>query len=272
MHSAKDIANVLNSQYMKVFCKDSDENVSSESCRTSEIMQPVEISYRGILGLLERIKVGKACGPDSISGTMLKYCANIAAMFLQFIFTQSLDTGDIPEDWRTALVHPAFKGGNLKKPKNYRPISLTCICCKIMERILVSSMVTYLDDADLLSQCQHGFRKRLSCESQLIMLYQDLMSSIDKRKCIDLAFIDFSKAFDKVSHNHLISKLKSYNLDKNVLGWICSFLKNRTQRVIVDNVLSESIDVTSGVPQGSVLGPISDLVVQHTVMNNDRCI
>ena len=98
------------------------------------------------------------------------------------------------------------------------------------------------------------------------------MSSIDKRKCIDLAFIDFSKAFDKVSHNHLISKLKSYNLDTNVLGRISSFLKNRTQRVIVDNVLSESIDVTSGVPQGSVLGPISDLVVQHTVMNNDRCI
>ena len=186
VHDAKSIADVLNNQYKSVFCTDNAIDSSPITHRTSETMQLVEINYHGIVGLLEKIQVSKSCGPDGVSGALLKNCAKVAAKFLKIIFEQSLQTGDLPKDWGEALVHPVFKGGNHKKPENYRPISLTCICCKMMERILVASIVTHLEDAGLLTEYQHGFRRRLSCETQLIMLCQDLLASIDNRKCIEI--------------------------------------------------------------------------------------
>ena len=140
--------------------------------------------------------------------------------------------------------------------ENYRPISLTSILCKTLEHIVSHSIHQHLEDKDILTNAQHGFRKRRSCETQLITVIQDLASNIDKGTQTDVILLDFSKAFDKVPHARLLHKLEYYGIKGNIHSWIRSFLSDRTQQVVIDGVQSEDTSVDSGVPQGSVLGPL----------------
>ena len=145
---------------------------------------------------------------------------------------------------------------------NYRPVSLTCVSCKLLEHILCSHIRDYLDRHNILSPYQHGFRKKLSCESQILVTTHDLLKRLDKREEVDVAILDFSKAFDVVPHARLIRKLRLYDIQGHRLQWISSFLRGRTQSVMVDGVRShtgsfiEGDDVVSGVPQGTVMGPL----------------
>ncbi len=169
---------------------------------------------------------------------------------------QTLSTGELPEDWLKANISPIFKKGNRNLPENYRPVSLTCICCKIFEHIICKHIRNHLDKYNILSIFQHGFRYLHSCETQLLLTLHDLLFERDNNTQIDLAILDFSKAFDTVPHNHLLSKLRHYGINGSIHTWISTFLKCRTQCVVVDGVKSESVTVDSGVPQGTVLGPL----------------
>ena len=162
----------------------------------------------------------------------------------------------MPEDWKKAHLAPIFKKGHPKKAANYRPISLISITCKLLEHIIHSNILTHFYSNNILTDCQHGFRKQRSCESQLISTCDDLTKNIDHQIQTDMILLDFSKAFDKVPHARLMSKLRLMGIDGKTGSWIREFLADRSQRVIVDGQSSLSAGVLSGVPQGTVLGPL----------------
>ena len=197
-------------------------------------MNNIIIHEQGIEKLLQGLNPNKACGIDEISPRILKLASHEIAPILTKIFQASLDTGILPDDWRKANISPIYKKGDRARAENYRPVSLTCICCKLLEHVLHSQVMKHLDEYNVLTKFQHGFRRGHSCESQLIQTMHDLCSNRDKRLQIDMLVLDFSKAFDTVPHHRLMLKLSNYGITGSTHKWISSFLQDRMQRVVVD--------------------------------------
>ena len=187
---------------------------------------------------------------------MLKECSEDLAPILAIVFNKSIQTGQVPDDWKKANVSAIFKKGQRYDPANYRPVSFTCLCCKILEHIIVSSVMKHVDAHAILTDCQHGFRARRSCETQLVTLTHELALSLDNLIQTDMVVLDFSKAFDRVPHQRLMRKLHHYGIRGSTHSWISSFLTGRTQKVVVEGCSSDSVPVVSGVPQESVMGPL----------------
>jgi len=254
--SAEDRAAILSRQFSSVFTRDARGDCPQILGQPFPSMHHFEVTTEGVRKLLHSIKPHKAAGPDNISCRLLKNIADELAPSLTHLFNLSLNTGILPKDWLTANVVPVYKKGNIHRAENYRPVSLTCVVCKILEHIVCKQIMIHLDKYTILTDAQHGFRREHSCESQLLITLHDLLSFFDRKIQVDVAVLDFSKAFDTVPHDRLIHKLDHYGIRGNVKNWIKGFLTSRTQKVLVDGKCSDLADVVSGVPQGTVLGPL----------------
>ena len=249
-------AEILNNQLFSVFTSENTTNIPKLTGPPNTEMPKFEITVQGVTELLEGIDGGKASGPDELPSLILKNAANEISPFLKIIFDQSLQTGKLPDDWVEANVAPVFKKGDRHSPANYRPISLTCVCAKLLEHIICKQIMSQFSENKILTPVQHGFRSKHSCESQLLITTDEFIQNFKSKTQTDVVVLDFSKAFDVVPHQRLLYKLDHYGIRGTTLIWIQIFLTNRTQKVVVDGSSSESARVRSGVPQGTVLGPL----------------
>ena len=182
---------------------------------------------------LAKLRPFSSPAPDGLHPRLLTGTASALAGCWADIFTESMKSGRLPEDWKTANVTPIFKKVSKQQPGNYRPISLTAVPCKIMESIIRDELMAHLSESGLIHDAQHGFRPMRSCVTQLLSTLDDLSKMTENGDPIDAVNMDFSKAFDSVPHRHLIKKLQSYGVTDRLLSWIRGFLTGRRQRVVV---------------------------------------
>ena len=217
-------ANVLNEQFQSVFTDEDMQNLPS-SKKLFSYMTEINLDIDGIIKQLQKINPNKANGPDKVPARFLKE----TTMECWVMFCQSYQHGTLPSHWTHALVCPIYKKGMKPEPVNYRPVSLTAIPCKIMKNCIVSNIWSHLNKHSIITSKQHGFRRGMPCETQLIEAAYDWTNILNKGKGqIDAILLDFSKTFD-VPHHRLLMKLYMYGITGKTHRWIKDFLGNITQ-------------------------------------------
>ena len=259
----KQIADILQNQFKSVFSDPGNVNLAA-----AEFVQPhmsfqdsvLQFSEEDIQQAIDTIKSDAAAGPDGIPTLLLKACKATIARPIYLLWSKSFVEGIVPSYYKSSFICPLYKKGSRALASNYRPVSLTSHIIKIFERVLRKQIVHHLESNNLLCSQQHGFRSGHSCLTQLLHHFDDILQNFLDGTDTDCIYLDYAKAFDKVDHTLLIKKMSRYGIHPKIIQWVESFLTGRTQEVVVDGHLSFAALIISGVPQGTVLGPILFLI------------